>query len=69
LPAQLLGRIRLLTVLERRGVKESLFIVKDHHLQPQEWAVPTCRKSNKGCRRPAWVKSKLVTKFENKKGL
>ena len=64
---QLLGRITWLIVLERRGVKESLLIFKDHLLQAQEWSVPTCRKSSKGCRRPAWINNELVTKFKHKK--
>jgi len=49
-----------------KGVQKS-WLIFIHHFQAQEWSVHTCRKSNKGYRRLAWMNKELLTKLKHKK--
>lgn len=59
----LLGRMSCNTSLERREVKESLLILKDHLLHPQEWSRLMSRQSSKGSRSLAWINKELLTQI------
>jgi len=63
----LLARIPQEMSLERRVVKESWLIFKDHLLPAPEWSTPMSRISSKGSRRPAWTNKELLTKLKWKK--
>lgn len=56
----LLGRIARDPVLKKKQVQESSMIATDQLFQSQEMSIPVFRKSNKGGRRPAWMKRELL---------
>ncbi|KFQ75881.1 hypothetical protein N337_12379, partial [Phoenicopterus ruber ruber] len=53
--------------LRDKGAEQSWKLFKDIFLTAQELSIPTCNKSGKGGRRPAWLSKVLLVKLKHKK--
>jgi len=63
----LLGGIPWVRALEGKGVQECWLLFKHHFLHAQDRCTPLGKQSNKGDRRPIWMRKELLAKLKWKR--